>query len=148
MLMNDFVMKRCVIKTAVFTAVSVVLLYYNIAWAVLRCPHQENHSDLGVVVYDSVAHAAEIAFAHLDRNQANLDCTGQKYHTESLAGPSGTSEILRLAGGVASHANLPLALPIVAKKSAQEIRLKAFLAKGFSPDFDLPQYLSFLVLRL
>jgi hypothetical protein len=147
MLKNEFVMKRC-LKTAVFTAVSVVLFYYNIAWAVLRCPHQENHSDLGVVVYDSATHAAEIAFAHPDRNQANLDCTGPKYHTESLAGSSGMSEILRLAGGVASHTNLLPALPIVGKSPAQEIRLKAFLVKGLSPDIDLPQYLSFLVLRL
>ncbi len=139
-------MKGRLLKTSIVAAISVVLLYYNIAWAVLRCPHQENHDDLEVVVYDSGAHGAEFSLSYLDQNQASLDCTGPKYHTESLAGSSATPDLLRLAGGVVSHLTPLFDLTHLAP---EDVRLDAALNNVVPPipSIYLPRYLSLSVLR-
>src|SRR5918996_2540017 len=75
------------VKRTLLTAVSFALLYYNVAWAVLRCPHQENHEAQELAAY-------ELGSSHPD---VNIDCTGPKYHTEFLAEPSKNSGVIQLA---------------------------------------------------
>jgi len=139
-------MSRRLIKTSVLTAISVVLLYYNVAWAVLHCPHQQSHFDSEAVFYDSGAYAAKI-LSYGDHDRVNLDCTGPKFHTEMLAGPSTGSEFPWLTRDAASHVNVLLAWS-GAQGPAQEIWRKVFVIRGSSPSFNLPQYLSLSVLRL
>ncbi len=137
------------IKVLVFAAVSLVLLYYNVAWAVLRCPHEENHPDLEVVSYDAGLYAAEISHSGPSRRQLNLDCTGPNYHTELLAGPSSTSELLRLTREIASRANVFFGLSRFALDLVGDI-WRIALSHNFSSaslPFALPRYLSLSVFR-
>jgi hypothetical protein len=139
-------MNRPLFKRTVLAALSLVLLYYNVAWAVLRCPHQESHPDHEVVLYNVGFSIEQGSLPSSSHGQASLDCTGPKYHTELLAGPSTTSE-LRLARDVASRVSALVALSSLARDTPQEIRLKTLFIKSPSPIFDLPRYLSLSVLR-
>lgn len=140
-------MKRRLINTSIVAAISVVLLYYNVAWAVLRCPHQENHPDLEVVSYDAGLHAAEISDSGPSRHQVNLDCTGPNFHTEMLGQASTASEFPSLTRDVDSRVNGLLAWSD-AHDPGQEIWRRASLVENSSSGFHLPQYLSLSVLRL
>ena len=137
-------MKRGLIKTSVLAVVSVALLYYNVAWAVLHCPHQQSHPHEGVFL-DSGARATGMSFSSLDHNQEYLDCTGPKYHTEALAGSSTTSELLRHADGVTSHVS-PLFLLVHPPRGDAWLNLFNNVA-SIMPSISLPRYLSLSVLR-
>ena len=50
-------MSRPFIKTSIVATVSLALLYYSVARAILRCAHQENHLDHERVVTISDHHA-------------------------------------------------------------------------------------------
>jgi hypothetical protein len=55
-------MSRSFIKTSALAAVSLALLYYNVAWAVLRCPHQENHPDHEIVFFQTGSYPDGVSF--------------------------------------------------------------------------------------
>lgn len=135
------------VKTSVVLIVSLVLLYYSIAWAVLRCSHQETHPDHEVVLYDTGPLTTEVSLSSRSHGQPNLDCIGPKYHTELLAGTSTTSELPRLTRDVASRGSVLLALSRIARDPAQDLGQKGLFIRGSSPAFDVPQYLSLSVLR-
>lgn len=138
-------MNRRFSKTTVLTAVSLALFYYNVAWAVLRCPHQENH-DHEIVIYDLSSSTGQLSFS-ASSHPMNLDCMGPKYHTEFLAGPSSTSELLRLTRDV-SHGNVFVVLSSLASSRIENESVT--LADKVSPaalPYDLPRYLWLSVLR-
>ena len=136
------------IKTSVIATISLVLLYYSVAWAVLRCPHQENHSDQEAALYDSSSHAADISIS-FEEHQANIDCTGPKYHTEWLVGSSGPSEILCLTGDFGPYVDAFPAFPRVVRGQLADVWLRALFDKGSSSTIQihLLRYLSLSVLR-
>lgn len=141
-------MNRPFIKTIVVT-LALTLLYYGVAWAVLRCPHQENHLDHEPALYDTTSYKAEVSFPFPDHDQASLDCTGPSYHTEFLAGAAAGSELLRLTRDSPSRGNILLPLLGAERNQAGYISRKAVFDKGSSPNFliDLPRYLSLSVFR-
>jgi len=142
-------MNRPFLKTSTVAIVSLVLFYYSVAWAVLRCPHQENHSDYELAFSNISSYTAEASLPLSSHNQTNLDCPGLNYHTEFLAGPAAGSELIRLTRDIPSHANISLALSGVERDRAEYISLKAVFDKSSSPNFliDLPRYLSLSVFR-
>lgn len=132
------VMDRSVFKKTALLAVGAVLLYYSVAWTVLRCPHFDSPHAQEVAAYE-----AESAHRH-----ANLDCTGPKYHTEFLAGPSSASELLRFTR-YASHGTVFPGIPDLCLsrfESDSGITLSK-VSPAYLP-FDLPRYLSLSVFRL
>ena len=145
----DKVMNRRFFKRTVLVAVSLALFYYNVAWAVLRCPHQENHPDHEIVLYDFNSYSGGLSFPASSDHPVNFDCTGPKYHTEFLAGPSSTSELLRFTRDV-SRGNVFVGLSSLASSQIEDdpgITLSDRVSSSASP-FDLPRYLSLSVFRL
>lgn len=131
-------MKLKLFKKIALAAVGVVLLYYNAAWAVLRCPHLENPQAQEITAYEPGSW----------HRHANLDCTGPKYHTEFLAGPS-NSEVLRLAGVIASQGNLFVGFADPALKQIEDFSPLPLFDDRSSTGlpFDLPRYISLSVFR-
>src|SRR4026207_1470607 len=83
-------MNRHRLKIVLVSVISFVLLYYSVAWAVLRCFHvegQEKHS-VALEIGERGSNLASPNDVH-----EHLDCMGSNYHTESLAGSSIPSEI-------------------------------------------------------
>jgi hypothetical protein len=131
-------MNRPLFKRTALAAVSLALLYYSVAWAVLRCPHQESHQGHEIAVYEGPS-----------QRQVNLDCTGPEYHTELLAGPSTTSELLRHTRDVASRVNVLFGSSSLALDQVGDVWLNTLFDKVSSATspFGLPRYLSLSVLR-
>lgn len=133
------VMDRSVFKKTALLAVGAVLLYYSVAWAVLRCPHLENFQAQEIAAYEPGSW----------HRHANLDCTGPVYHTEFLAGPSTNSEVLRQVGVTASQENLLLGFADPALKQSQDFARLALFEDGSSSrlPFGVPRYISLSVFR-
>jgi hypothetical protein len=143
-------MSRSFIKTSALAAVSLALLYYNVAWAVLRCPHQENHPDHEVVFYKTGSHLDGVSFPFRFQDPANLDCAGPDYHTELLAGPSTISELLRLTRDVSSRVNSSFIWSNFALDQIMDARLATSFDRmsSLTLPFVVPRYLSLSVFRL
>lgn len=149
LLSSSFVSKsRQILRIPVVTAIAFALLYYSIAWVVLRCPHQENQTgEIGFL--DPGSYAAEIVPLAQEPRQANIECTGPAYETESLAGSTTLPELVRLSRGIASEAKVLLPLPRIVDDTVGDLWLR-ILFQGASPPFlfDIPRYLSLSVLRV
>jgi hypothetical protein len=124
-------MTRPFIKTLVVAIVSLTLLYYSVAWAVLRCPHQESHSDHEIALFDGNSPRPVIFLASKSHGQPSLDCPGPNYHMEWLAGPSASSELLRLMRLIVPTSNV--LQHIVASQQADNVWLRALFANGSAP---------------
>lgn len=88
-------MTRAWAKIALAGIVSFVMLYYSVAWAVLRCEHQDGRVTYGSAVNDDGAYGAPDTFRLPMLPGTNLDCQDRAFHFESLAGPSTFSALLR-----------------------------------------------------
>ena len=143
-------MSRSFIKTSALAAVSLALFYYNVAWAVLRCPHQENHPDHEVVFFQTGSYPDGVSFPFRSQDPANLDCSGPDYHTELLAGPSTVSELLRLTRDVSSRVNLLFVWSNFALDQIMDARPPASFDRMSSLTLLLvvPRYISLSVFRL
>ena len=143
-------MSRSFVKASALAAVSLALLYYNVAWAVLRCPHQENHPDHEVGFYQTGSYLDGVSFPFRSQDPANLDCAGPDYHTELLAGPSTISELLRLTRDVSSRVNLVFVWSNFALGEIGDVRPPVLFDRMSSLTllFPVPRHLSLSVLRL
>jgi len=70
-----------------------MLLYYSAAWAILRCYHDDEHSEIEA----SEIHPNSPAHAHvsLPGPAEAVDCLDFDYHTEFLGGPTAPPELHR-----------------------------------------------------
>lgn len=139
-------MNHRVITTSIVTTLSVTLLYYAVAWAVLRCPHQDDHS-VSWPSYTIASYNAEVSLPISD--EANFNCIGQGYHTEQLAGSAPGSELLRLTHDLPPGGSTWLTLLDIGRDHAGYISWEAVFNKGSPSVFliDLPRYLSLSVFR-
>jgi len=136
-------MSRRYIKTGLVSLLAFVLLYYSAAWAVLRCFHDEDHSTEAGVVSASDPHAKDAHFPFSRHAQANLDCLGSAYHTESLAAPSSPTEVHRLTSRATSQMTDELTLSGLAADGSRGIRLSTVIFPTHPP-----RYLSLSVFRI
>ena len=128
-------MSRRLFTTVVAIAVSFVLLYYSVAWAVLRCAHDDSDYEVALTSGGPV---------HL-----NLECVGPDYHIELIAGSSSPSELDRLMPQVTRHVNDFLTLQARFGDAAIDLWLRAVFDRSRSLGFlvGLPPYLFLSVLR-
>ena len=136
-------MSRKYIKTGLISLLAFVLLYYSAAWAVLRCFHDEDHSTEAGVVSGGDLHAKAVYFPFSHHAQADLDCLGSNYHTESLAGPSLPTELHRLTNRLTSRVADDLTLLGLAADGSRGIRLSPVIFQTHPP-----RYLSLSVFRI
>ena len=136
-------MSRKYIKTGLVSLLALVLLYYSAAWAVLRCFHDEDHSTEAAVVSAGDCYAKDAHFPFSHHAQANLDCFGSAYHTESLARPSSPTELHRLTSRVTSQVTDELTLPGLAADGSRGIWLSPVVFPT-----QPPRYLSLSVFRI
>lgn len=143
-------MNRHLPKIFVVSLVSVALLYYSVAWAVLRCSHEEDHGYHQAALYNAVAHATGSSVASPNHVQAHLDCVAPDYHTESLAGPSSPSQVQRWATHISSHVTDFLTSSSLAEAWAPDLWLSSVFEKAprLSSLVDSPLYLSLSILRV
>ena len=141
-------MIRHYMKTGVVSLLTFVLLYYSVAWVVLSCFHEEDngHHPAIISVNDALDGNTYLPFPR--HAHVNVDCLDSDYHTESLAGPSSSTQLSARVAPTVSHGINDLTLALAAR--ARWLWLKAafdrFPANGFL--IDLPRYLSFSVLRI
>ena len=131
-------MNRHLIKRAVVTIVSFVLLYYSTAWAVLRCSHDGDDSDHEVALHNGDP-------VHLD-----LECVCPNFHTEAMAEASSPPQRDRLTLDINSHFNDFLTLQTATGNAATDFWLRAVFERSRSLAFliGLPSYLFLSILRI
>jgi hypothetical protein len=125
-------MNRPFIKTSVVTLISLVLLYYSVAWAVVRCFHDEHHANSEITLSDVDQPNKGIFLSAPSRALVYLDCMAPDYHTESLAGSS-LSQLLRLTVNMTSRLDNIQPWQNVAAEHARDIRLRAFFDRPSPP---------------
>jgi hypothetical protein len=130
--MNHRFAKIFIVMTVLF-----VLLYYSVAWAVLRCSHDEGRVDREVALYNS---ASDLLPVHVD-----LQCVHPDYHTEAMAESSPFSRF-HLTPEIVPHANGILASIAATAAVPNNLWLRAF--PPFTFPSGVPRHLSLSVFRI
>ena len=131
-------MNHRLLKSLVAMVVAFVLLYYSIAWAVLRCSHDGDDSDY------------EVALLNGDPVHLDFECLGPNFHTEAMAEASSPPQLDRLMPEVTRYVNDFLTLQTRSGDAASDVWLRAVFELSPSLAFliGLPSYLFFSVLRI
>src|SRR5262245_28975595 len=137
-------------RAFVAIGISFVLLYYGIAWAVLRCSHDTKHSGYSVAVED--VDTAHQDFHHTSVNLVHLDleCIGPNFHTEAMAEVSSSPQLDRLMPEVTRHVNDFLTLQTRSGDAVSDLWLRAVFERSLWLAFVIgpPSYLFFSILRI
>jgi hypothetical protein len=136
-------------KTCVISIVSFVLLYYSAAWAVLRCVHEEGHSDHAVALVDTDVRDNNAYPQSPSHAETHIDCLNLTFHTESLAGPSSSPQLQSWETQTDSPVADFLTSPSVTN-SAEHPSLRTVFERSPGLTFLLysPLYLSLSILRV
>jgi len=127
-------------KSSLCSAIALVLVYYSVAWAVLRCSHDDDFATF------EASNASAYGARH---GGAHLDCMGSEYHTETLSGVPLEQRVL--SAGIASRATDLSNLQGTGRVDNDgNLWLSALFDHGSVPSgrIDLPLYLSISVLRI
>ena len=129
-------------KRFLCSVIVLVLVYYSVAWAVLRCSHEDDFTN-AEVVSDASTYGAR-------QDGAHLDCMGSEYYTETLAGVSASLEQRVLSTDIASHATDLSNLHGTGTAENGNLWLSALFdhRSVHSSRIGLPLYLSISVLRI
>jgi hypothetical protein len=143
-------MNRRFLKISVASVIAIVLVYYSVAWAVLRCPHAEDHTGSETAVSVADMHQRDFSLWPPNHPRADIECLGSNYHTETLAGSSAPSQMKTLTADVTSRVNEFLTLHGSAETASDDLWLTAPFDRGSASTFpiDSPRYLSLSVLRI
>jgi len=149
-LISKLTMTRHLLRTVVAIAISIMLLYYSIAWAVLRCSHDPKHAGHEVALEDVDATRQGFHHPSVDAVHLDLECVGPNFHTEAMAEASSPRQLDRLTPDITPHVNDFLALRDVTGDAATDIWLRTVLERSPSLAFliDLPSYLFLSILRI
>jgi hypothetical protein len=143
-------MNRHLPRTFVISIVSFVLLYYSTVWAVLRCFHEEGHSDHSVALADNNAHGNNAYLRFPSHRETHIDCLNLAYHTESLAGPSSSPQLQRWATQTDFRVADFLISLTATEDWTQNLWLRAVFESpaGFTFFFGAPRYLLLSIFRI
>ncbi len=143
-------MNRQHVKTFLAALLASMLLYYNAAWAVLRCCHVDEHGSIEEILSADDLHDG--LYRHLSRPShvpSQIDCLDFDYQTEIFAGPASPPQFHRGTAALTPRAN-----DIFDLRSLVDGNRNHFLRKSFtrgSPaaePSDPPLYLSLSNLRI
>ncbi|MGZ9212393.1 MAG: hypothetical protein ACXW53_10885 [Candidatus Binatia bacterium] len=143
-------MNRQHVKTFLAALLASMLLYYNAAWAVLRCCHVDEHGSIEEILSADDLHDG--LYRHLSRPSqvpSQIDCLDFDYQTEIFTGPASPPQFHRGTAALTPRAN-----DIFDLRSLVDGNRDHFLRKSFtrgSPaaePSDPPLYLSLSNLRI
>lgn len=128
-------MSRQFVKILVLV-ISVMLLYYGVTWAVLRCSHDDSYHEVTLPNDDPI---------HLD-----LECVGPNFHTEAMAIASSPSQGDHFLPEGTRYVNDFLTLQSQPGNAESDVWLRAVFETSPSLAFliGLPSYLFLSVLRI
>jgi hypothetical protein len=136
-------------KSTISSFIALVLVYYSVAWAVLRCSHDEDFAITAAAVSDAGAHIAGSSYSLQSQDGAHLDCLGSDYHTETLGGFSASLQQRLLFTDSASHVTNSSILHGAGTAESGNLWLRAmFDGPTRAHPIGPPRYLSFSVLRI
>lgn len=150
LLISKLTMTRHLLRNVIAIAISFVLLYYGIAWAVLRCSHNAEHSDHAVATEDVDANHKDLHDASLNPGHLDLESVGPDFHTEAMAEASSPPQLDRFLLDITPHVNDFLTLRTVTGDAATDIWLRAVFQTPLPLAFliGLPSYLFLSILRI
>jgi hypothetical protein len=129
-------------KILIAASACLLLLYSGIAWAVLRCCHDDTHL------------SQEAALKVIDPDtpgvHANIDCVAPVYHSEAIAVSSLRSQLERLMLNSAAHLSDCWASPPGYGEWPREAHFRSVF-NGTHPSsfvYKTPRYLSLSTLRI
>ena len=99
-------MNRQQVKTFLATFLAAMLLYYDAAWAVLRCCHVDEHGSLEETLSTDDLHGG--LYRLLSRPSpapTQIDCLDFEYHTEILASPASPPQLHRVTAAATPSAS-------------------------------------------
>ena len=133
-------MNRSILKTSISSFIALVLVYYSVAWAVLRCSHDEDFAHTEAAVSDASVHSTGLPYSER-QGGAHLDCLGSDYHTETLGAFLGPLQERLLSTDIASRVT---DLSICAQRNGEWKSLaQSFIRRLRACSFDRPAALSF-----
>ena len=56
-------MNHSILKTSISSFIALVLVYYSVAWAVLRCSHEEDFANTEAAVSDASVHSTDLPYS-------------------------------------------------------------------------------------
>ena len=145
-------MNRYFFRSSILLVVSFGLLYYSVAWAVLRCPHDGDQSGQQVVRHNHNNDADKKASHYTSSHPVplNLECVCPDYHTELMAASSSPSQLHRLTLDMTPNINGFFTAQTAPGDGASDVWLRAVFAGSSSGSLPigLPRYLSLSNLRI
>lgn len=128
-------------KTGIVISVSLLLLYYGSAWAVLRCCHDDTrvHQELALGNTDGDFQS------DLNRIPA-IECADPLYHAELMAEFPLPPRLGQFRSDAAPPTNDFFASNSAERHWPSDLHLRAVFESSFA--FDSPRYLSFSILRI
>lgn len=138
------------LKNFVVSLIAIVLVYYSVAWAVLRCFHEEDFSNSDAAVSDASDHTDFSSYSlHRHQDEAHLDCMRFDHHTETLAWSSSASQLHMEFDPINSRVTAFLPSPGVGGPAKENCWLALLgTSRGFPYSTDSPLYLYHSVLRI
>ena len=136
-------------KSLIVIVISFVLLYYSVAWAVLRCPHEQHDSSQEVAIHVDETNFSTIAHMLRASVLLNFECPGPDYHIELMASSLSPSQLDPTAG-LAFHATGILTLNTLSGTGDRDLWLRAVFENPSALPFlsGLPRYLSLAIFRI
>lgn len=143
-------MNRYHLKTLLATFLASMLLYYNAAWALLRCCHEEGlasveHSMSGDDLHDGL-------YSYLSRPRhasTQIDCLDFDYQTEVLASPTSPPQFHRVTAALTPYANDFFVLKSLVDGHREYLLSNVFTRRSPPAEpSDPPLYLSLSTLRI
>ena len=124
-------------KIFIAISVSLLLLYYSAAGAVLRCSHDGDDSD------------HQVRMPNGDPVHLDLECVGPSFHIETIADASSPPQRDRLTLDITPHVNDFLTVQTATGDAATDFWLRAVFERSRSLGFliGLPSYLFLSILR-
>jgi hypothetical protein len=142
-------MNRSIIKTSISSFIALVLVYYSVAWAVLRCSHDEDFANTAEAVSDASVRIAGSSYSLQSQDGAHLDCMGSDYHTETLAGSSASLQQRLLCTEIGSRVTDLSTFQNTGTAESGNLWLRAlFDGSAVAHPIRLRRYLSLSVLRI
>ena len=137
-------------KRFIVIVISCVLLYYSVAWAVLRCPHEQYDSNHEVAIHiDEKTRLNTLGYTATSPVSLNFQCAGHDYDTELMASSLSPSQSDSTAKVAFRVSGLP-GLRTLSGSGESDLWLRAVFENPSSLTFltGLPRYLSISVFRV